>query len=149
MFNIIIIICCILAGFALGKFVERKVAEKGKFYQDLTSYVALLKDNVSGRQLELTNFNKQFSQNCCKAFCDYITLGELKIRLSKVQKVNLTKFFDNTDCISSQALVEHIEYHGKILKDDAQKVMLDEVAKSTIYAKLGMLLGAMLGILFV
>ena len=57
MIDIIIIICCILGGFALGKFLERRTIEKGKFYQDLTTYVMLLKYNVTCRQLELSGFN--------------------------------------------------------------------------------------------
>ena len=53
MINIIIIICCVFAGFAVGKFVEKRILEKGQFYQDLTTYMSLLSDNVNGRQLEL------------------------------------------------------------------------------------------------
>lgn len=149
MLDIILIICCTLAGFALGKFLERRIGEKGKFYQDLTMYVALLKDNVLGRQLELEKFNAEFIQNCGSTFKSYIQNGSVKNRFSKAQKANLDKFFGNLDCVSSQALVEHIDYYGKILSEDAQAVLKNEVAKSSIYSKLGMLLGAMLGILFV
>lgn len=145
----IIIICCVLAGFAIGKYIEKRVAEKGKFYQDLTMYVTLLKDNVTGRQLELATFNAEFAKNSGNAFASFILNRELKIHLSKIQKDNLYAFFDNLDCVSSQALVEHINYHGKILENESQKIFQNEVAKSSIYSKLGMLFGAMLGILFV
>ena len=150
MIDIIIVICCILAGFALGKFIERRINEKGKFYRDLNSYVSLLKDNVTGQQLEIETFNKKIATNSSsKVFADYIQSHELKIGLTKSQKSNLTGFFDNLDCASSQALLDHLNYYEKILEDDAQKVLQQDVAKASIYSKLGMLLGAMLGILLV
>lgn len=149
MINIIVVVCCIMAGFAVGKYIEHRICEKGKFYQDLTMYIALLKDNVSGRQVEMSAFNSEFAQKSSKAFSDYLLHKELKLRLNKAQKDNLSAFFDNLDCVSSQALLEHIGYHGKILADDSQKVIQNEVAKSSVYGKLGMLLGAMLGILIV
>lgn len=149
MTDILIIICCTLIGYALGKYVERKICDKGKFYQDLTSYIMLLKDNVSGRQLELSSFNTEYSKNSGKIFSEYLLNSNLKVNLNKSQKENLTAFFNNLDCVSSKALVEHIEYYGKILNDDSQAVLQNEVAKRAIYSKLGMLLGAMVGILFI
>ena len=149
MIDILIIIGCTLIGYLLGKYIERKIFDKGKFYQDLTSYVMLLKDNVNGRQLELSSFNLEYSQGSGKIFSDFLLNNNLKSHLSKTQKDNLTAFFSKLDCVSSQALIEHIDYYGKILNDDAQNVLQNEVAKSSIYAKLGMLLGAMVGILFV
>lgn len=149
MIDIIIIICCILVGFALGKFLERKVLEKGKFYQDLCAYVSLLKDNITGRQLQLSAFNESFAlNNSSKAFADYLLKREVKVHMTKLQRESLTAFF-NMDCVSSQAFVEHINYYEKILTEDAQKVLQGEVAKASIYYKLGMLLGAMVGILLV
>ena len=82
-------------------------------------------------------------------FACYILHGELKVRLSKTQKENLTGFFDNLDCVSSQSFIEHINYYSKIFECDAKNVLQGEVMKASIYGKLGMLLGAMLGILFV
>lgn len=149
MLDIIIIICCILTGFAIGKFFERKISEKGRFYQDLTAYVALLKDNISNKQLELGRFNQEYSLKCSKLFADFITNGEIKLRLSKIQRDNISAFFDNLDCVSTRALEEHLDCSGRILIDDYNNVMQNEVAKSVIFSKLGMLLGAMLGILLV
>lgn len=149
MLDIIIIICCIMAGFAIGKFLERKVNEKGKFYQDLIVYIALLKDNISSKQLELGKFNQEYTLKCSKTFADFITNKELKIRLSKMQRDNINALFDNLDCVSTRALEEHLEFNGSILGNDCNNVMQNEVAKSAMFSKLGMLLGAMLGILLV
>lgn len=149
MINIIIIICCVFAGFAVGKFVEKRILEKGQFYQDLTTYMSLLSDNVNGRQLELAKFDGEFAQNCGRAFAAYLLNKEFKVHLSKAQKANIARFFANLDCVSSQSLVEHINYCSKTLTADCQNVLQNEVAKASVYAKLGMLLGAMVGILFV
>lgn len=149
MIDIIIVIGCILGGFVIGKFFERRISEKGAFYKDLTRYLSLLKDNVNGKQLELSGFNEEFSKNCGRSFADFIATKQLKLKIAKPQKDNISSFFDHLDCVSSQALVEHINYYGKILADDAEDVFRNEVAKSSIYGKLGMLLGAMLGILLI
>jgi len=149
MIDIIIIICCVLGGFALGKYVENRIGEKGKFYQDLTRYTVALKDNVSGRQLELSKFNDEFCASCSKVFAEFLSTGKIKLRLSKSEKKNIDAFFDNLNCASSQALVQHIDYQGKILTENADDVINKQVAKASIYSKLGMLLGAMLGILLV
>lgn len=129
--------------------MEKRILAKGKFYQDLTTYISLLKENVYGRQLELSVFDNEFAKSSGKAFADYILSRRLSVKLSRLQKDNLTSFFDNLDCISSQALIEHINYYGKILAEDAQKVLQSDVVRSSICSKLGMLLGAMIGILFV
>ena len=65
-----------LNGFALGKFFEKRICAKARFYQDLAAYTVLLKDNVVGRQLELSNFNESFVQNCGETFGSYLLNGE-------------------------------------------------------------------------
>lgn len=149
MIDIIIIVCCVLGGFALGKCFERGITDKGKFYQDATRYAASLKENVIGRQLEIAKFNEDFCETCSKSFAEYIADGKLRVRLTKLQKDNLSAFFNNLDCSSSQALIQHLDYHGKLLADETKNILDKEVAKASIYSKLGMLLGAMLGILLV
>lgn len=149
MLDIIIIICCISGGFALGKFVERRLGDKGRFYKDLTRYVLSLKENVGGRQLELAKFNEEFAQSCSKPFADYLLLGRLNVSLTKAQREDLRLFFDNLDCVSSQALLRHLECQGKILTAECDEVLSKETSKASVYGKLGMLLGAMLGILLV
>lgn len=149
MTDIIIVICCILGGFAVGKFIENQFRSKGRFYQDLTRYLSLLKDNIRGRQLELDKFNAAFASTCSRPFCDYLTSGKFHLKLNKSQRDHVEAFFNNLNCTSSQALIEHIEYYGKILSDEAKFVWDNEVVKSSIYTKLGMLLGAMLGILLI
>lgn len=62
MTDIIILIACILCGFISGKYIERQIKIKGKFYEDLRRYISVLKENLSGRQLELDSLNKAYSK---------------------------------------------------------------------------------------
>ena len=149
MLDIIIIICCVLGGFAIGKYIENRINEKGKFFQDATRYTAALKENVNGRQLELAKFNAEFCKSSSKAFGEYLVSGKIRMRLSKAQKDALTALFANLNCASSQELIQHLDYYGRLICDEAKNIQDKEVAKSSIYSKLGMLLGAMLGILLV
>lgn len=149
MINIICVVCCILTGFAVGKFIEKTVGDKDKFYNDLMLYISELKENVSGRQLELAKFNQEFAKKSSRYFSDFIESGRICVKLSKVQKRNILTFFENLDCSSSQVLIEHINHCSAVLADDAKYVAQNEIAKASIYSKLGMLLGAMLGILLI
>ena len=145
MLDIIILIACALCGFACGKFLEKRTRRKGEFYSDLQRYITLLKVNVEGKQVELDDFNKEFCKNCSDSFCQYVQEGKIKCAFSNSQKSNVTAFFDNIGCVSSQELIRHIDYYKAVFEADTKKIT-EEVSKASIYAKLGILLGVMVGI---
>ena len=146
MVDIIILIACTLCGFVCGKYVEKRIKRKGEFFADLTRYVMLLKINVEGRKLELSKFNEEFSTQCSPVFADYLRDGKIRCSLNAMQKSNVTKFFDNISCASSEELEKHIEYYSALLNADAKQVTEKEVAKASVYVKLGVLFGMMVGI---
>lgn len=145
MLDIIILIACALCGFACGKYLEKRIKRTGAFYSDLQRYVALLKVNVEGRQVALSDFDEDFCQSCSEPFAQYVLEGKIKCALTSAQKGNVTAFFDNLGCISSQELIRHIDYYKVVFESDAKRVS-DDVAKAFIYTKLGILLGVMVGI---
>ena len=145
MIDIIILIACTLCGFACGKYLEKRVKRKGEFYSDLTRYVMLLKINVDGRKLEIAQFNSEFTSQCSQAFADFLCDTKVRCGLNAMQKSNVAKFFDNLSCGSSEEMAKHIDYHSAILSSDAKQAT-DEVAKSSVYVKLGVLFGLMVGI---
>ena len=145
MIDIIILIACTLCGFACGKYIEKRAKRKGEFYSDLVKYLTLLKINVDGRKLELNDFNADFTKQCSKPFAEFLQNRKLKCSLNALQKSNLDKFFDNISCASSTELNKHIEYCSGVLSNDATLIE-SEVAKASVYAKLGLLLGLMAGI---
>lgn len=145
MLDIIILIACALCGFVCGKYLEKRIRRKGEFYSDLQRYVTLLRVNVEGKQVELSTFNEEFCENCSETFCQYVEEGKMKCSFSSLQKSNVTAFFDNIGCVSSQELIRHIDYYKVVFEADAKKIS-EEVAKASIYTKLGILLGVMIGI---
>ena len=145
MLDIIILITCALCGFVCGKYLEKRVRRKGEFYSDLQRYITLLKVNVEGKQVELDAFNEEFCNGCSDAFRHYVYEGKVKCAFSRSQKSNVAAFFDNIGCVSSQELIRHIDYYKAVFEADAKKIT-DEVNKASIYSKLGILLGVMVGI---
>ena len=145
MLDIIILISCAMCGFICGKYLEKRTRRKGEFYSDLQRYITLLKVNVEGKQVELDVFNEEFCKNCSDSFCLYVQEGKMRCAFSKSQKSNVATFFDNIGCVSSQELIRHIDYYKAVFEADAKKIS-EEVAKASIYTKLGILLGVMVGI---
>ena len=146
MIDIIILIACTLCGFVCGKYVEKRIKRKGEFMNDLTRYVMVLKINVEGRKLELGKFNEEFSSQCSQTFSTFLTDCKIRCSLNAMQKSNVSKFFDNLSCASSEELAKHIDYYGALLNADAKQVLEGEVAKASVYVKLGLLFGMMVGI---
>ena len=145
MLNIIILIACALCGFACGKYLEKRTRRKGEFFSDLQRYLSLLKVNVEGKQVELDLFNEEFCQSSSETFCQFVNGGKIKCSLSSLQKNNVNSFFDNIGCVTSQELIRHIDYYKAVFESDAKKIS-EEVSKASIYPKLGILLGVMVGI---
>ena len=146
MTNIILLLACSLCGFAIGKYLEKRIKRKGEFYSDLTRYVALMRINIKGRKVELSHFNTEFCSASGKIFADYIACGELKCSLKQSQKSNVVRFFENLSCTTSEELEKHIEYYAEIFAADSKEITKD-IASASIYSKLGLLLGMIVGIL--
>lgn len=146
MTDIIILIACTLCGYACGKYLERRVKNKGVFLADLNRYVSLLKVNIEGRQLELSKFNSEFCRNCSQVFQEYLASSKIKCSLPTAQKESVASFFSNLSCSSSQALTRHLEYYSTVFADMEKQFNDKEMPTLSMYVKLGILLGVMLGI---
>lgn len=146
MINIILLICCILVGFLLGIVVRKQVVSSAELFSDAVKYVELFRLNVSGKRLEVTQFNAEFLQDCSESFGRYLEKREGR-RMSSQHKKHLQEFFDNLDCASGEAVLQHLDFYEKIFREDwdACRAL---ATKSSLYVKLGLLLGAMIGILF-
>lgn len=145
MLDIIILIACSLCGFASGKYLEKRIKRKGEFYSDLQRYVTLLKVNIEGKQVELDCFNEEFCISSSDVFSEFLLEGKIKCALTSSQKSNVVAFFDNIGCVTSQELTRHIDFYKAVFDTDAKKIY-EESTKASIYAKLGILLGVMIGI---
>lgn len=146
MTNIIILITCSLCGYACGKYLEKRVRNKGAFLTDLCRYASFLKVNVEGRCIELSKFNSEFASSCSEVFRDYLISGKLKCALTSTQKESVSNFFSNLDCASSQELTKHLDHYVAVFDDMSKQFTQKELSSSSMYSKLGVLLGVMLGI---
>ena len=147
MSDILLLICCILSGFCVGLFLQRRKTEQVLFLRDLTNYLSLLRANVSSKRIPLPGFNEQFSAQCSKGFAEYLS-GSKTLPFPKNDATQINAFFDGLSCTNSDELLKHIDYYEKIFAR-LSSVYFDQADKQKgRYVKLGVLLGAMVGVLF-
>ena len=115
-------------------------------YVDLMKYIAALKINVDGRKLELQKFNADFTKTCSSVFASALQGGKLPY-VKKDKRKNIEDFFSSLNCVSGSELVTNLTFYETQLKPDADDAMT-AAKKSSVYVKLGLLIGAMVGILF-
>lgn len=147
MLNIIIIIICSVCGYCVGKFFENRVACKGMFYRDLLRYLDMLKLNVTTKQVELDEFNEQFCCNSSQVFSFYVNSGESSMKLSASEKTEIENFFSAIKRVNSAELLKNIEYYSKVFSGVYNDSVEPEIKKSSVYSKLGILCGVIVGIL--
>lgn len=146
MTNIILFICCVLGGFLCGMYLKKRVMQKNALFSDLVKYTVALQLNVAGKQLEISDFNNKFCETSSSVFQE--ALQEKKYpSLTAAHKNLLQDFFSNLDCASGSALMEHLAFYQKQF-ESCLKETDDAAKKSSLYIKLGLLLGVMVGILF-
>lgn len=146
MINIILLICCICVGFLLGRVVQKQAIARSELFADAVKYAELFQMNVLGKRLEVAKFNANFLEDCTEPFKNYLSKNG-GCKLSPQQKKHLENFFQNLDCTSGEVLLQHLQFYEKVFRDD-WNVCKEEAAKSALFVKLGLLLGAMVGILF-
>lgn len=146
MLDIILLLCTTAAGFLVGLYLQKRVARHNEMWNDLTRYISALKLNVTGRQRELADFNAEFVSTCGATFRDCLNSKKYP-KLNAQQKKRIEDFFANLDCAGSEQLLQNLDYYAKQFEGDL-KDSAEAVKKSSVYVKLGILLGAMIGILF-
>lgn len=146
MTGIILLCCSVLCGFLAGRYFQRRVLRKNEMLVDVMKYISALKLNVTGKQQELEKFNESFLQGSSKTFREFLSERRMPA-LSPLQKKRIEDCFANLDCVSGEQLLQHLDFYGQQLQGDLSECA-EEAKKSSVYVKLGLLLGAMLGILF-
>lgn len=148
MLDIVIIITTSVCGFFVGKFLEKRSAQKKIFYSDMLRYIDQFAFNVKNMQKELGVFDNEFSRDCSEVFRAYLKESKFLFRISKSSKTALADFRKDLNCISSEELLKRLDYYKGIFSAEFNAVC-DEYKKSAIYSKLGILLGVMVGILLI
>ncbi len=148
MTDILLLICCIFVGLLLGLFLQRRERERSEFVKDLSNYVDLLRLNLDTKRRPIKEINKEFGEKCGKAFRAYLTDPTANIPTDKQLRADVVAFTQGLSCGSSAELAKHLDYYGKMFAELADKAEKEGKSKSGLFVKLGLLLGAMVGILF-
>lgn len=146
MSGILLLICCILCGFCVGLFLQRRERDNVTFVEDLLRYIDLLRVNIDTERKSLAAFDSEFVARCGKQFSDYRsgTGGAPGKRTGKLAD----DFFDGVvACNNSQQLAKHLDYYKAVVAAQLAEMSCGGKRKG-LYVKLGLLLGAMVGLLF-
>lgn len=146
MSGILLLICCILCGFCVGLFLQRREKDCMTFVEDLLRYIDLLRVNIDTERKSLAVFDGEFISRCGKQFSDYRsgTGGAPSKRTGKLAD----EFFDGVvACNNSQQLAKHLDYYKAVVAAQLAEMSYGGKRKG-LYVKLGLLLGAMVGLLF-
>ena len=146
MTNIIILFCCILVGFLVGRYLSKRVKNREIFFADLKRYLSLLNVNVRGRCVDLTTFNREFALNCSELFANFLTDGKPPNFLDVNQKQLVAKAFLSLSATTSAELLSNLEYFEQLVSSQLSS-MSNASHNANMYSKLGVLLGVMVGIL--
>lgn len=129
-----------------GVYLKKRAVKKSELFSDIVRYCSALQLNVTGKQLELAAFDAEFAKNCSAPFCEALTQKNYSY-CSALQKKRLDDFFSNLDCVGGDALLEHLRFFQKQFEADFSESAA-AAKKASLYVKLGLLLGVMVGILF-
>ena len=148
MTDILLLICSIFVGLLLGLFLQRREKEANEFVKDLSSYVQILRLNLDTKRRPIKEINKEFMDSCGKGFKLFLQAPySTKIPVDKQLRTDVIMFVDGLRCDSSAELVKHLDYYGTLFSLRSDKVDNEAKKKSGLFVKLGLLLGAMVGIL--
>lgn len=146
MSGILLLICCILCGFCVGLFLQRRERDCVAFVEDLLRYIDLLRVNIDTERKSIAAFDSEFVTRCGKPFADYRT-GTGGAPSKSTGKL-ADDFFDGVvACNNSQQLAKHLDYYKAVVAAQLAE-MSDGGKRKGLYVKLGLLLGAMVGLLF-
>lgn len=145
--SVLIVVCCVLAGYLCGRYVKSFALRKKMFFADICKYVAEFGNNVNGRQIEMHDFNENFALRCSDVFAQYLCYDKLPT-FSADDKNAVNDFFVGLNGATSIDLASHLDYYGKVFAERLA-VAQSEADKSAVYPKLGLLLGLMIAILLI
>lgn len=147
MTNIIILFASISCGFCIGRHLEKREKAKGLFFEHLIKYVSLLKTNIKSRRVELSKFNCEFSLSCSEHFGDYILLAKIPTFIGKNQQQLLLDFSQSLVANNSQELINNLDYYEQLVIAENNSIS-NSYRNRSVFSKLGVLVGVIVGILF-
>lgn len=147
MTDIILLICCILAGFFVGRYTQSVINTKNLFYLDTLKYIENLQINIKTKQIGIPSFNQEYSKICTSEFKAFLFDNKIEVHLSRAERKNILSLTNTMLDTSSDTLYSNLSFVSKLINDDYQLFYNSNFLKSKVYDKIGLLLGAIVGIL--
>ena len=92
MTDIIVLICCILGGFFVGRYTQSVINAKNLFYLDTLKYIENLQLNIKTKQIGISSFNQEYSKICTSEFKAFLLDNKIEVRLSPAERKNILFF---------------------------------------------------------
>ena len=147
MTDIIVLICCILGGFFVGRYTQSVINAKNQFYLDTLKYIENLQINIKTKQIGISSFNQEYSKICTSEFKAFLLDNKIEVRLSRAERKNILSLTNTMLDTSSDTLFSNLSFVSKLINDDYQLFYNSKFLKSKVYDKIGLLVGAIVGIL--
>ncbi len=149
MTDIIVFLMCALAGFLVGNYLKKQSIHKNFFYLDSIKYIKLLLTNIDTKQVVLNDFNADYCISCCKDFNEFISLGKMPSYLLKTEK----KLFNDlqyslTNTIRDKMII-NLNFLLEQINGQYEEFVSSKFTQAKVYEKIGLLCGAMIGILLI
>lgn len=157
MTDILLLILSPLAGYLLASACCKIPQNKQTLWQTVNLFAVELLNNVQFNKQSIENFAMQFVQRSSNTslspYIEYYILGkqaDTKLpRQTAIEKDMLEKFFDGLYQNNAQALINHLEYYSKLIKEHLDEIKSNNKKILPLYPKLGILCGIAVALLLI
>lgn len=147
MTDILVLFFSIGSGFCVGKYLRDRLWDKNQFYLEVIKYTKLLIANIQSKQIELDIFNKSFCSSCNSTFCNFILSGVVPSYFNKSDSAFFTRYYGSLKDSASNKLLPTLQFDLQQLDALYHTFSIDKLKYSKIFVQLGLLCGAIIGIL--
>lgn len=146
------------SGMMVGLALCRRDRERELYYGGLVKLCAIMANNVSFRSDKIASVigeaeveSKALKQNLSE-YISYLSGGELKLscgRLNKSELAAVSEFFTRLGRYDSETQLSELKRNELEFRQKFDEIKQKNVKQGNLYAKLGLLFGALVGILLV
>lgn len=127
--------------------MQSAINAKNLFYLDTLKYIENLQINIKTKQIGISLFNQEYSKICTSEFKAFLLDNKIEVRLSRAERKNILSLTNTMLDTSSDSLYSNLSFVSKQINDDYQLFYNSMFLKSKVYDKIGLLVGAIVGIL--
>ena len=154
MIDIVVLILCVFVGFVLGRRSERMLFNKERLFTSMHDFARNLLYNARYTKLPLKEFVENYNAgNGAEVFSqcvDRYFYGKdiaISAKLTAQQQKYIEDFWHNLSALNTEQFVGHVEYYGNYFADQSEKLRKECADKASLGPKLGILIGAIVGLM--